>query len=67
MAIIWADIIAPQDLKLVEAIRANIKTAGDAMAIAELEAQEGASLEWFSFNSLLSIYTDLLTGKLEVK
>lgn len=62
---IFEDIVAPQDLALVKAIRANIKTAGDAMAIAELEAQEGASLEWFAFDSLLSIYTDLLKGDLK--
>ena len=62
----WQDMVAPQDLALVKAIRENIKTAGDAMAIAELEALEGTSLEWFAFDSLLSIYTDLITGKLKV-
>jgi hypothetical protein len=64
MTVAWADMVAPQDLALVKAIRDNAKTAGEALAIAELEAEEGASLEWFAFESLLSIYTALLKGDL---
>ena len=59
-------IVAYQDLALVKAIRDNAKTAGDVMALAQLEAEEGTSLEWFAFDSLLSIYKALLTGNLEI-
>jgi hypothetical protein len=60
------DWIAEQDLKLAKAIKDNMKTAEDAMFIAELEAREGVALELFSFDSLLSIYKALLIGDLEV-
>jgi len=60
----FKDIIASQELELVKAIRENAKTSQEAMALADLEAQEGVSLEWFSFTSLLSIYKALLTGDL---
>jgi hypothetical protein len=60
------DWIAEQDLKLAKAIRDNIKTAGDATFINQLETLEGVALELFSFDSLLLIYRDLLVGNLEV-
>ena len=60
----FKDIIASQELELVKAIRENAKTSQEVMALADLEAQEGVSLEWFSFTSLLSIYKALLTGDL---
>jgi hypothetical protein len=61
---IFKDMIASQELELVKAIRENAKTSQEVMALADLEAQEGVSLEWFSFTSLLSIYKALLTGDL---
>ena len=60
----FKEIIAPQELELVKAIRENAKTSQEVMALADLQAQEGVSLEWFSFTSLLSIYKALLTGDL---
>jgi hypothetical protein len=64
MTMNFKDIIASQELELVKAIRENAKTSQEVMALADLEAQEGVSLEWFSFTSLLSIYKALLTGDL---
>ena len=47
---------------LIQAIREAIKTREDQVFINQLEATEGATLEWFAFESLLSIYKALLTG-----
>lgn len=47
---------------LIQAIRESIKTKEDQAFLTQLETIEGASLEWFEFGSLLSIYKALLTG-----
>ena len=49
--------------QLINAIRKNCKTRNDVAVLENLEAEEGASLEWFEFKSLLGIYHDLLTGQ----
>jgi len=57
--------IADQDLILAQTIRDNCKTRNDVAVLENIEAEEGASLEYFEFSSLLSIYKALLTGTKE--
>lgn len=58
-----ASIATQYEDQLINRIRNNLKTRNDLAVLERLEAEEGASLEWFEFKSLLSIYHDLLTGQ----